>query len=135
MERPRNEHLRPVNITVQRMYFGDWTLENMPPEDGEGGGGRRDFNRGGRGVQERGGNNRGSAARGERGHTRGGNDRGAVGRPNGRPQGQRPAAAQQSQGQPAAAQSAQAGASAAQSDDAKRRRRRRGRRGTGNGTE
>lgn len=135
LERPRNEHLRPVNITVQRMYFGDWTLENMPPEDGEGGGGRRDFNRGGRGVQERGGNNRGSAARGERGHTRGGNDRGAVGRPNGRPQGQRPAAAQQSQGQPAAAQSAQASASAAQSDDAKRRRRRRGRRGTGNGTE
>ncbi len=37
LERPRNEHLRPVNITVQRMYFGDWTLDNMPAEDGEGG--------------------------------------------------------------------------------------------------
>ncbi|MFC6801331.1 hypothetical protein ACFQDE_05935 [Deinococcus caeni] len=36
LERPRNEHLRPVNITVQRMYFGDWTLENMPSEEGQG---------------------------------------------------------------------------------------------------
>ncbi|GGO19081.1 ribonuclease R [Deinococcus humi] len=133
LERPRNEHLRPVNITVQRMYFGDWTLENMPPEDGNDGGGRRDFNRGGRGVQERGSNNRGSASRGERGHTRGGNDRGAVGRPNGRPQGQRQAAPQAAQAQAAASQPEQS--SAAQSDDAKRRRRRRGRRGTGNGTE
>ncbi len=137
LERPRNEHLRPVNITVQRMYFGDWTLENMPPEDGNDGGGRRDFNRGGRGVQERGGNHRGSAARGERGHTRGGNDRGAVGRPNGRPQGQRQAAPQPGQAQSAAPQPEQSGAasSSAQSDDAKRRRRRRGRRGTSNGTE
>ncbi|MFK7604025.1 ribonuclease R [Deinococcus sp. SM5_A1] len=145
LERPRNEHLRPVNITVQRMYFGDWTLENMPPDDGNDGGGRRDFNRGGRGVQERGSNNRGSASRGERGHTRGGSDRGAVQRPNGRPQGQRGGqsnsqggsnpqgqAAAPAQAQTAAPQPAQA--SAAQSDDAKRRRRRRGRRGTG-GTE
>ncbi|QFP78230.1 ribonuclease R [Deinococcus sp. AJ005] len=145
LERPRNEHLRPVNITVQRMYFGDWTMENMPPDDGNDGGGRRDFNRGGRGVQERGSNNRGSAARGERGHTRGGSDRGAVQRPNGRPQGQRGGqsssqgsstpqgqAAPPAQAQTAAAQPAQT--SAAQSDDAKRRRRRRGRRGTG-GTE
>ena len=38
LDRPRNEHLRPVNVTVQRMYFGDWTLDNMPPEDGQGGG-------------------------------------------------------------------------------------------------
>ena len=140
LERPRNEHLRPVNITVQRMYFGDWTLDNMPAEDGEGGGsggGRRDQGRGGRGVQERGSNNRGSAARGERGHTRGGNDRGAASRPNGRPQGQRGAAAQ-AQGPSAPAQNAQAGAAQpdqSQSDDAKRRRRRRGRRGTGSGTE
>ncbi|OLV15854.1 ribonuclease R [Deinococcus marmoris] len=145
LERPRNEHLRPVNITVQRMYFGDWTLENMPPDDGNDGGGRRDFSRGGRGVQERGSNNRGSASRGERGHTRGGSDRGAVQRPNGRPQGQRGGqsnsqggstpqgqAATPVQTQTAAPQPAQA--SAAQSDDAKRRRRRRGRRGTG-GTE
>jgi ribonuclease R len=122
LERPRNEHLRPVNITVQRMYFGDWTLENMPPEDGEGGG-RRDFGRSGRG-NDRGGD-RGSGARGARGHTRGGNDRGAVQRPNGRPQGQRPAQAQAAAN--ASAQPAQA--SAAQGDDAKRRRRRRGRRG------
>ncbi|MDV6374696.1 ribonuclease R [Deinococcus arenicola] len=145
LERPRNEHLRPVNITVQRMYFGDWTLENMPADDGNDGGGRRDFNRGGRGVQERGSNNRGTAARGERGHTRGGSDRGAVQRPNGRPQGQRQSqsnsqgggtqqgqAAQPAQVQAAASQPA--GVDAAQSDD-KRRRRRRGRRGTGTGTE
>ncbi|CAM4152825.1 ribonuclease R [Deinococcus marmoris] len=142
LERPRNEHLRPVNITVQRMYFGDWTLENMPADDGNDGGGRRDFGRGGRGVQERGSNNRGSAARGERGHTRGGSDRGAVQRPNGRPQGQRggqssPQGSSNPQGQaapPAQAQTAApqpAQTSAAQSDDAKRRRRRRGRRGTG----
>ncbi len=122
LERPRNEHLRPVNITVQRMYFGDWTLENMPPEDGEGGG-RRDFGRGGR-SNDRGGD-RGSGARGARGHTRGGNDRGAVQRPNGRPQGQRPAQAQAAPGNAGAP----AQASAAQGDDAKRRRRRRGRRG------
>ncbi len=125
LERPRNEHLRPVNITVQRMYFGDWTLENMPPEDGNDGGGRRDSGRGGRGVQERGGNNRGAAARGS-------NDRGAVSRPHGRPQGQRGGNAQGQTAQPQAqAQSAPAQASAAQGDDAKRRRRRRGRRGTG----
>ncbi|MDL2345650.1 ribonuclease R, partial [Deinococcus sp. MIMF12] len=53
LERPRNEHLRPVNITVQRMYFGDWTVENLPPDEGgqgEGGrsGGRR-FGQDGRG--------------------------------------------------------------------------------------
>nr|WP_229752906.1 ribonuclease R [Deinococcus aerophilus] len=127
LERPRNEHLRPVNITVQRMYFGDWTLENMPPEDGEGGG-RRDFGRSGRG-NDRGGD-RGSGARGARGHTRGGNDRGAVQRPNGRPQGQgqRPAQAQAAQGN-ASTQPQPAQASAPQGDDAKRRRRRRGRRG------
>lgn len=41
LERPRNEHLRPVNITVQRMYFGDWTLDHLPPEDGQSSGGFR----------------------------------------------------------------------------------------------
>ncbi|WP_261663669.1 ribonuclease R [Deinococcus sp. Marseille-Q6407] len=34
LERPRNEHLRPVNVTVQRMYFGDWSVDNMPEDDG-----------------------------------------------------------------------------------------------------
>ncbi|GHG11219.1 hypothetical protein GCM10017783_24460 [Deinococcus piscis] len=38
LERPRNEHLRPVNITVQRMYFGDWSVDNMPEDDGQQGG-------------------------------------------------------------------------------------------------
>ncbi|GGL13296.1 ribonuclease R [Deinococcus radiotolerans] len=119
LERPRNEHLRPVNITVQRMYFGDWTLENMPPEDGQGGG------RGGRPpMRERSGGERG------RGFTRGGNDRGAVQRVNGRQQGQtrpRETAPAQPQVQPAAAPAADVAG-----DDAKRRRRRRGRRGGGN---
>ena len=32
LERPRNEHIRPVNITVQRMYFGDWTVDNLSDE-------------------------------------------------------------------------------------------------------
>ncbi|MEW6421885.1 MAG: ribonuclease R, partial [Deinococcota bacterium] len=66
LERPRNEHLRPVNITVQRMYFGDWTVDNMPPDDEQNGG--RSFDRGGRGP----------------GFSRGGNDRGAVRDLNGR---------------------------------------------------
>ncbi|WP_245872972.1 ribonuclease R, partial [Deinococcus planocerae] len=72
LERPRNEHLRPVNITVQRMYFGDWTVENMPPEESHGGGG------GGRGFDrsDRGG-------RGQ-GFSRGASDRGAVPNLNGR---------------------------------------------------
>ncbi|MFC4426917.1 ribonuclease R [Deinococcus navajonensis] len=115
LERPRNEHLRPVNITVQRMYFGDWTLDNMPPEEPQGGGRPSRFDR-----HERGGGERG------RGFTRGGNDRGAVGRVNGpaRPGPQAQAARPvQSAAQP----------SDAQSEEAKRRRRRRGRRGTSGG--
>nr|WP_242402938.1 ribonuclease R [Deinococcus deserti] len=113
LERPRNEHLRPVNITVQRMYFGDWTLENMPPEEPQGGRGGR-FDR----------PDRASSERGNRGYTRGSNDRGAVGRVNGRPGGP------QGQTQPAPrAPQAAAPVSDSQSDEAKRRRRRRGRRG------
>ncbi|GAQ20863.1 ribonuclease R [Deinococcus grandis] len=120
LERPRNEHLRPVNITVQRMYFGDWTLENMPPEDGQGGG------RGGRPpMRERSGGERG------RGFTRGGNDRGAVQRVNGRQQGQGQGRQREAAPQVPAPQPAPAAAQDAAGDDAKRRRRRRGRRGGG----
>ncbi|MBZ9714104.1 ribonuclease R [Deinococcus multiflagellatus] len=122
LERPRNEHLRPVNITVQRMYFGDWTIENMPPEDGQGG---APHGRGGRpmnGRPERGGPS------GGRGFTRGGNDRGASGRLNGRPAGgARPGPTREPrEASPAPATSEASGTPA---DDAKRRRRRRGRRG------
>ncbi|MFT2721393.1 ribonuclease R [Deinococcus sp. A31D244] len=125
LERPRNEHLRPVNITVQRMYFGDWTLENMPPEDSQGGRGGRPAGRGDR-AAERG------ADRGGRSFTRGGSDRGAVQRVNGRqsPQGGR--GAQNTQRESVTAQVPDTAAGAATSaDDAKRRRRRRGRRGNG----
>ncbi|WP_343759028.1 ribonuclease R [Deinococcus depolymerans] len=125
LERPRNEHLRPVNITVQRMYFGDWTLENMPPEDGQGGrSGGRPPGRGERGGER-------GAERG-RGFTRGGSDRGAVQRVNGRqgPQGGR--GAQNTQRESVTAQVPET-AAAGSADDAKRRRRRRGRRGNGSG--
>ncbi|MFC3831537.1 MULTISPECIES: ribonuclease R [Deinococcus] len=125
LERPRNEHLRPVNITVQRMYFGDWTLDNMPPEDPQGGGGRTGGGRPG-GTMERG-----------RGYTRGGNDRGAHergagsrGGGSGRSGGQAQPAAPRAQ-----ASSAPAPAQATSGDEGgKRRRRRRGRRsGSGGG--
>lgn len=132
LERPRNEHLRPVNITVQRMYFGDWTLDHMPPEETQGG-----RSSGGRSFERGGGSERASSERGGRGYTRGGNDRGAVQRVNGRqqstPRPQQAAAPQAQAAAPAQAASVQsAQAQAAQADDAKRRRRRRGRRG-GNG--
>ena len=113
LERPRNEHLRPVNITVQRMYFGDWTVENMPPDDGGGEGGSRPprtFDRGG---------GRGQGQR----FSRGGNDRGAVRDLNGRSEGSRPERTEPRQDAP----QVDGGADA----DAKRRRRRRGRRGNG----
>ncbi|MBZ9751015.1 ribonuclease R [Deinococcus sp. HMF7604] len=128
LERPRNEHLRPVNITVQRMYFGDWTLENMPPEEGQGGGG---YSRsGGRPLS-------GRTERGGRGYTRGGSDRGAAGRVNGRTpnSGGRPQQANREEVRDEArapvreAAAPQDSAAQANSEDAKRRRRRRGRRG------
>lgn len=129
LERPRNEHLRPVNITVQRMYFGDWTLDHMPPEETQGG-----RSSGGRSFERGGGSERASSERGGRGYTRGGNDRGAVQRVNGRQQSTpRPQQAAAPQAQAAApAQAASVQSAQAQADDAKRRRRRRGRRG-GNG--
>ncbi|UQN07094.1 ribonuclease R [Deinococcus sp. QL22] len=132
LERPRNEHLRPVNITVQRMYFGDWTLDHMPPEETQGG-----RSSGGRSFERGGGGERASSERGGRGYTRGGNDRGAVQRVNGRQQGQaqgtpRPPQAAAPAPQAAPAQAALVQSAQAQADDAKRRRRRRGRRG-GNG--
>ncbi|MEF2276763.1 ribonuclease R [Deinococcus sp. YIM 134068] len=115
LERPRNEHLRPVNITVQRMYFGDWTVENMPPDEGPGGGGGR----GGRSFER--GSDRGGGGRGP-GFSRGGSDRGAVSSLNGRPQAQGGNRAPRPQTQ----------ADTSGGGDANRRRRRRGRRG-GNG--
>ncbi|MBB6097594.1 ribonuclease R [Deinobacterium chartae] len=33
LERPRNEHARPVNVTVQRMYFGDWNLSHLEEQE------------------------------------------------------------------------------------------------------
>nr|WP_245745509.1 ribonuclease R [Deinococcus reticulitermitis] len=117
LERPRNEHLRPVNITVQRMYFGDWTTDHMPAEEGSSAaraGRERGYTRGER--------------RGEgRGYTRGGNDRSAV---------RSPAGAQTRPPAPAAPVSAPPQTQAqvqtldAPGEDAKRRRRRRGRRGS-----
>lgn len=32
LDRSRTEHLRPVNITVQRMYFGEWTADQLGDE-------------------------------------------------------------------------------------------------------
>jgi ribonuclease R len=128
LDRPRNEHLRPVNVTVQRMYFGDWTLDNMPPEDGQGGGNFR--GNGGSNSSFRGGRPQQGGRSSER--------------PSGRPQGQSGGRSGESRGQESRAPRQQvtvapqtAGAPAAvsgeSSEDAnKRRRRRRGRRG-GNG--
>ncbi|SMB95025.1 ribonuclease R [Deinococcus hopiensis] len=122
LERPRNEHLRPVNITVQRMYFGDWTVENMPPDDGQGEGGRppRSFDRG----FDRSGGGRSPGQR----YSRGGSDRGAVRDLNGRPDGGRSERSEPPRQDPVP----QDGGAAGNDADAKRRRRRRGRR-SGNG--
>ena len=150
LERPRNEHIRPVNITVQRMYFGDWTLDNMPPEEGQSGprGGReRGYTRQERG--ERGGN--AGSGSGGRGWTRGSSDRGAVQNPNGqvggqgggRSQGRAAQSQQAASAAPAPAARPESPQASAQqpsgqqqpsSDEAKRRRRRRGRRPAGSGS-
>ncbi|WP_425147707.1 ribonuclease R [Deinococcus sp.] len=123
LDRPRNEHLRPVNVTVQRMYFGDWTLDNMPPEESQGPGQYRSGGsfRDGRGAQAGGGQ---SSYRNER--------------PAGRPQqGRSESRAPRQQAQAASAVSSAPVTAAPVGDDgsdaSKRRRRRRGRRG-GNGS-
>ncbi len=126
LDRPRNEHLRPVNVTVQRMYFGDWTLDNMPPEDGQSGG---SYQRGGASGGLRGGRpQQGDARSAERpaGRAQGG-QRGGQGRgQEGRAPRQQAAPAQASVAVTASSEGADGG------DASKRRRRRRGRRG-GNG--
>ena len=117
LDRPRNEHLRPVNVTVQRMYFGDWTIENMPPDEGQGAGGGQYRSGGtfrGRGPQTSSGPRGMDRPRGD--SNRSGNGQGH---------------SQQSSRSQAAAASAPSGEKPASSeaDDARRRRRRRGRRG------
>ncbi|GGQ95371.1 ribonuclease R [Deinococcus ruber] len=122
LDRPRNEHLRPVNVTVQRMYFGDWTLDNMPPEDNQGGGNYRSS---GNGTTFRGGRSQQSNFRSSE-------------RPAGRSQSQGRSSENRAPRQPAAAAPASVSAATTSpttdegSDASKRRRRRRGRRG-GNG--
>nr|WP_229670661.1 ribonuclease R [Deinococcus aquiradiocola] len=124
LDRPRNEHLRPVNVTVQRMYFGDWTLENMPPEDGQGGHNRSGGFRGRPQPQTaRSGN--------ERGGNRGGNGNGGNFR--NQNQGQDGRAPRQQAAAPAHGSAPATAEGADGSDASKRRRRRRGRRG-GNGS-
>jgi ribonuclease R len=126
LDRPRNEHLRPVNVTVQRMYFGDWTIENMPPDEGQGGGSGGQRSGGGTFRGRSGGQSGGQSSGGARSSgPRTGGDQ------NRRPQQARDGA--QREAQPARDQ-AQPGntAAGAAADEARRRRRRRGRRG-GNG--
>jgi ribonuclease R len=133
LDRPRNEHLRPVNVTVQRMYFGDWTLENMPPEEGQGGGNYRSSGPGGfrGGRPQQGGPARGSDRPAGRGGQGAGQQREA------RAPRQQAAPAQSSATQSSATQSSAPVSSDGgdNSDASKRRRRRRGRRGgTGGGS-
>ena len=132
LDRPRNEHLRPVNVTVQRMYFGDWTLDNMPPEDGQGGG---NYQRGGSGSGGfRGGRpQQGGARSAERQSSERPAGRAQSGQQGGQGRGQEGRAPRQ-QAAPAQASVAVTTSSdgADSADASKRRRRRRGRRG-GNG--
>ncbi|WP_407570644.1 ribonuclease R [Deinococcus altitudinis] len=134
LDRPRNEHLRPVNVTVQRMYFGDWTLENMPPEDGQGGGNFR--GNGGSGSSFRGGRpQQGGRTGSERPSGRAGQSsgRGSDSRSDGRSQESRAPRQQVTVAPQNSAVSAAAATPGESAEDAnKRRRRRRGRRG-GNG--
>ncbi len=134
LDRPRNEHLRPVNVTVQRMYFGDWTLDNMPPEDGQGGGNYQRSG-GGSGGFRGGRPQQGSARSSERQtgerqtseRTGGSADRAQSGQPR---DGQSRAPRQQAAPAQTSVTVSSEGADSA--DASKRRRRRRGRRG-GNG--
>ncbi len=109
LDRPRNEHARPVNVTVHRMYFGDWSLDNMPTEDDDRNSGGGNY----RGGRPSGGRPQAQAAR------------------TGGPRPQQGQAPQRQASAPAPAPSAAAGSDA---DANKRRRRRRGRR-KGNGSE
>ena len=136
LERARNEHLRPVNITVQRMYFGDWSIENMPPDDAQQGGRDRggNFSRDRGGARDRGGfrDNRDRQDRGERG----GQERPARGPA--RQVSARPAQPVRERASEAPVPSVQAAPSSGaepggDNDAQRRRRRRRGRRGGGNG--
>ena len=43
LERTRPEYSRPVNVTVQRVYFGDWNGSNLKADENE----RGDYRRGG----------------------------------------------------------------------------------------
>ncbi|WP_407539402.1 ribonuclease R [Deinococcus radiomollis] len=130
LDRPRNEHLRPVNVTVQRMYFGDWTLENMPPEDGQGGGNFR--GNGGSGSSFRGGRpQQGGRTGSERPSGRSQGQSGAGRSSEGRSQESRAPRQQVTVTPQTTATAAVAGAESSE-DANKRRRRRRGRRG-GNG--
>lgn len=96
LDRPRNEHNRPVAVTVQRMYFGDWSMENLREDEGQGGG-----------------------QSGYRGRPNGGRPQGQQGRP----QGQQGQSGQQ---QPAQAQPQSQGAPSGDAGNRRRRRRRRG---------
>ena len=125
LDRPRNEHLRPVNVTVQRMYFGDWTLDNMPPEEAQGGGNYRSSSSG---TSFRGGRSQQNSFRSP--------ERPAGGRTQGSQQGrstENRAPRPQVQAAPAVSAPAPSGSADDGSDASKRRRRRRGRRG-GNGS-
>ena len=131
LDRPRNEHLRPVNVTVQRMYFGDWTLDNMPPEDGQGGGNYRSAGgssfRSGRPQQGTSRSSERPAGRAQGGQQRDGQQRGGQNRgQEGRAPRQQATVAQASVAITASSEGADS------ADASKRRRRRRGRRG-GNG--
>lgn len=122
LDRPRNEHLRPVNVTVQRMYFGDWTMENMPPEEHSG---REGGYSGNQQNTFRGRTPSAQQQRGER--PRSSNPR------NERPReqhNQRPPQQAAENSTPAGVPSASTPESAA--EEARRRRRRRGRRGGSN---
>ena len=126
LDRPRNEHLRPVNVTVQRMYFGDWTLENMPPEDGQGGGSSYRGNSGNASGGFRGGRPQAGQARGSErpaGRSQGSQSQGSHSRNQDRAPRQQAAAPVQVSAPAAASEGADG------SDASKRRRRRRGRRG------
>ncbi|GEM45351.1 hypothetical protein DC3_09860 [Deinococcus cellulosilyticus NBRC 106333 = KACC 11606] len=79
LERSKNEYSRPVNVTVQKLYFGDWTVENLrddepqqPRRDFRGGGGN---NRPPQNKQQNQSQNRGKGQQGNPGQQQKGQDR------------------------------------------------------------